>query len=321
MAIPDYETLMLPVLRLFAEGKPNVAACVPVLQRQFGISDEEAAQLIPSGRVTILQSRAHWARTYLSKAGLLVSPKRNQHVITEGGRRVLATNPERIDNETLSQFPNFTAWIEQSRQTDHNELPAADGIAPVLNQVPIDVAPIDERQTPEDAMEAASGLLDAALRDDLLSLLYQLPPRRFERVILDLLVAMGYGGGDDANSLMTKATGDGGIDGIIHEDALGLDAVYVQAKRYAPDNRIGRPDLQRFIGSLNGESASKGVFVTTSDFSRDAHEYLQKVQQRVVLINGQRLARLMIQHGVGVRVRQTYKVQGVDEDYFGEASN
>jgi len=308
---------MLPILRLFAEGAPNVAACLPALQKQFNISDEEAAQLIPSGRnTTILQSRAHWARTYLSKAGLLVSPRRNLHVITELGRQVLASNPERIDNETLSQFPGFTEWIEQSRQAEHSGRSAE---RPVRAKVSVDITPIDERQTPLDAMEAASALLDAALRDELISLLYQLSPQRFERVILDLLLAMGYGGGDLANGLMTKATGDGGIDGIIHEDALGLDAVYVQAKRYAADNKVSRPDVQRFIGSLTGEGATKGVFVTTSDSSKEAHEYLHRVQHRVVLINGQRLAQLMIQHGVGVRVRQTYKVQSVDEDYFGDA--
>lgn len=169
-------------------------------------------------------------------------------------------------------------------------------------------------------MEAAFGLLEAALRDDLLALLHQLSPQRFEQVILDLLTAMGYGGGDATRGLTTKATGDGGVDGIIHEDALGLDAVYIQAKRYAPDNRIGRPDIQRFIGSLTGESATKGVFVTTSDFSREAREYLHRVQHRVVLINGQRLARLMIQHGVGVRVRRQYVIQSVDEDYFADVT-
>jgi restriction system protein len=167
-------------------------------------------------------------------------------------------------------------------------------------------------------MEYASGLLNASLRDELLSILYQMSPQRFERVILDLLGAMGYGGGDLSRSMMTKTTGDGGVDGIIHEDALGLDAVYIQAKRYDVKNNIGRPDIQRFIGSLTGEGANKGVFVTTSDFSRDAVDYLQRVQHRVVLINGQRLARLMIQHGVGVRTRQTYLIQSVDEDYFSD---
>jgi restriction system protein len=314
MPVPDYETLMLPVLRLLASGAVNVAECVPALQKQFGISDEEAAELIPSGRTTVLQSRAHWARTYLAKAGLLTSPARNRHEVTALGKEVLASNPTRIDNDTLAKFPGFTAWIEQSRHADG-------ATSPATTSAPTDVTPIDERQTPLDAMEAASGLLDAALRDELLALLQELSPQRFERVILDLLLAMGYGGGDAANGLMTKTTGDGGIDGIIHEDALGLDAVYVQAKKYAPENKVSRPDVQRFIGSLTGEGATKGVFVTTSDFSKEAHEYLHRVQHRVVLMNGQRLARLMMQHGVGVRVRQVYRVQSVDDDYFSDASN
>ncbi|MBY4591957.1 restriction endonuclease [Rhizobium redzepovicii] len=315
MAIPDYETLMLPVLKLFGDGAPNVAACVPSLQKQFGITDDEAAELLPSGRITVLQSRAHWARTYLAKAGLLTSPKRNLHIITDLGREVLSSNPGRIDNDTLANFQGFRDWISRSRQGDGT---VGDAGNPNRETVIEDPTPIDERQTPEDAMVTAAALLDAALRDDLLALLQQLSPRRFERLILDLLIAMGYGGGDFANGMMTKATGDGGIDGIIHEDALGLDAVYVQAKRYAPDSRVSRPDVQRFIGSLTGEGATKGVFVTTSDFSKEAHEYLTRVQHRVVLINGQRLARLMIQHGVGVRVRQTYRLQSIDEDYFAD---
>ena len=159
-------------------------------------------------------------------------------------------------------------------------------------------------------------MLNAALRDELLSLLEAMSPVRFERLILDLLSAMGYGGGDLQKARMTKTSGDGGIDGIIDEDALGLDAVYIQAKRYNSDYKVGRPDLQRFVGSLTGESAAKGVFVTTSDFSRDAIEYVGRVQQRIKLINGQRLAGLMIQYGVGVRARITYTIRSVDEDYF-----
>ena len=267
MPIPDYETLMLPVLRLFADGAQNVSECLPKLREQFDISDEEAKEMLPSGRQTLLSNRAHWARTYLAKAGLLTSPKRNLHVITDLGWRVLASNPDRLDNSVLSQFEEFTDWIDQSRAGDSDKHGEGHG-APKAG--PVDITPIDERQTPEDAMEAASGLLEAALGDELLSLLHQLSPQRFEQVILDLLTAMGYGSGDSARGLTTKASGDGGIDGIIHEDALGLDAVYIQAKRYAPDNRIGRPDIQRFIGSLTGEGATKGVFVTTSDFSKEA---------------------------------------------------
>jgi restriction system protein len=171
---------------------------------------------------------------------------------------------------------------------------------------------VESSQTPEDAMATADKVLHAALADELLDM----SPQRFERVILDLLAAMGFGRGDLNRGHTTKATGDGGIDGVIHEDALGLDAVYVQAKRNAPDNRISRPDIQRFVGSLTGEGATKGVFVTTSGFSREAREYISRVRHRIVLIDGLRFARLMIQHGVGVRVRATYTIQTVDEDYF-----
>jgi restriction system protein len=315
MPLPDYETLMLPVLRLFADGAVNVAACLPSLKDQFHITEDEAAELLPSGRTTVLQSRTHWARTYLAKAGLLESPKRNLHVITPRGRQVLASDPQKIDNAFLAQFDAFTDWIETSK------VGASDSHDLAPGQMPADAMPLDEKQTPEDAMEAASGLLNAALRDELLSILHQMSPQRFERVILDLLSAMGYGGGDLSRSMMTKTTGDGGIDGIIHEDALGLDAVYIQAKRYDAKNTVGRPDVQRFIGSLTGEGANKGVFVTTSNFSSEAVSYLQRVQHRVVLINGQRLARLMIQHGVGVRTRQTYLIQSVDEDYFADITH
>lgn len=303
MTIPDYETLMLPVLKLFSSGAKNVSECLPAVKREFGITDQEAEELLPSGWVTVLQSRTHWARTYLSKAGLLESPKRNLHVITDLGRQVLAQNPQRIDNAFLDQFGSFAEWRNAANATTGSE----ETVTP---------AKIDDSQTPEDAIEAADRLLKSALRDELLALLLDLSPQRFERVILDLLAAMGFGGGNLANGHMTKTTGDGGIDGIIHEDALGLDAVYVQAKRYAPDNKVSRPDIQRFVGSLTGEGATKGVFVTTSDFSKEAQDFVTRVQHRIVLINGQRFADLMLKHGVGVRVRATYTIQTVDEDYF-----
>lgn len=294
---------------MFEAGAKNVADCVPQVKDQFGITDEEAEELLPSGRVTVLQSRTHWARTYLSKAGLLTSPKRNLHVITDRGRAVLAQNPPTIDNAFLSQFEEFEAWRERAASgsgAPAEEAPAGQGA----------VRTVEDGQTPEDAMAAADKVLRAALADELLALLLDMSPQRFERVILDLLAAMGFGKGDLSSGHVTKATGDGGIDGVIHEDALGLDAVYVQAKRYAPDNKVSRPDIQRFVGSLTGEGATKGVFVTTSGFSREAQEYISRVQHRIVLIDGLRFAHLLIQHGVGVRVRATYAIQTVDEDYF-----
>lgn len=304
MPVPDYQTMMLPVLKLFGDGAKNVSDCLPRLQQHFAITDEEANELLPSGTMTFFQNRAHWARTYLSKAGLLESPRRNVHVITEKGRNFLSTNPQVIDNRVLMKFESFNEWRNHTRE---DEL-----VEPIIGHS------IPDKQTPEDAMQSASNVLNATLRDDLLTILKDVSPVRFERLILDLLSAMGYGGGDVSNSQMTKASGDGGIDGIIHEDALGLDAVYIQAKRYAADVKVGRPAIQQFVGSLTGEGATKGVFVTTSDFSADARSYLGKVQHRIVLINGQELARLMIRHGVGVRARTTFVIKGVDEDYFSE---
>jgi restriction system protein len=315
LPVPDYETLMLPVLNLFNTGAKSVADCLPPIKQQFHISDDEAEELIPSGRTTLLANRTHWARTYLSKAGLLSSPRRNEHIITNLGKKVLAENISRIDSKYLKQFEGYRDWLEQSKVEVGITGDKASRPAP---EAPGSLKTSTSGGTPEDSMESASAMLDAAIRDELLSLLQQVSPTRFERLILDLLNAMGYGGGKLSSSALTKASGDGGIDGVISEDALGLDAVYIQAKRYAPENTVGRPAIQQFIGSLTGESANKGVFVTTSEFSKEARDYINRVQHRVVLINGQRLAQLMLQHGVGVRTRVTYLLRSIDEDYFAE---
>lgn len=307
MPIPDYQTLMLPVLRLFAEGAGNVTDCLPAIRQQFGITEAAAAELIPSGRVTLLSNRVHWARTYLSKAGLLDSPARNRHRITERGRQFLAANPDRIDNRRLEAIPEFAAW----RNTAAG---AADPLA-----APASVPGPADTQTPEDLIETAHRTLNAALRDELLTLLRSIAPDRFELLILDLLRAMGFGAGRSERAQTTRRTGDGGVDGIIHEDALGLDAVYIQAKRYGADNKVSRPAIQQFVGSLTGEGATKGVFVTTSEFSQEARSYLDRVQQRIVLIDGPRLAQLMIDHDVGVRARKAYVIRSIDEDYFAAA--
>lgn len=306
MPVPDYQTLMLPLLQLFAAGNTRVVDCLPALRKQFAITDEEAAELLPSGQMTYLTNRANWARSYLGKAGLLQSPRRGVHEITEAGKKFLTTNPTEINNKVLESFVSFSEWRAAAKQ----------GVDPE-NALPRTIKEVPE-QTPEDAIASAHAILDASLSDDLLAILRDVNPVRFERLILDLLTAMGYGGSDLGRSQMTKASGDGGIDGIIYEDALGLDAVYIQAKRYAPENKVSRPAIQQFVGSLNGEGATKGVFVTTSDFSAEAKGFLGKVQHRIVLINGQELARLMIRYGVGVRARTTYVIKGVDEDYFAD---
>jgi len=295
---------MLPVLKLFAEGKKSVPECIDDIKKQFAITDEEAEELIPSGRMTLLYNRVHWARTYLGKAGLLRSPKRGTHEITDLGKQFLAENPRQLNAKILNQFEDFRKWKEKQSTDD-----LVDGGASEKNL-------FDDEQTPEDAMQSASNLLNAALRDELVNALVQMNPTRFEAVILELLSAMGFGKGREEYGSLTPNTGDGGIDGVISEDALGLDAVYIQAKCYNPDNKVSRPDIQRFVGSLTGESATKGVFVTTSDFSKEAKAYIDRVQQRIVLINGEKLAKLMIQHDVGVRTRATYLIKSLDEDFF-----
>jgi restriction system protein len=308
MPIPDYQTLMLPILQAFGEGADTVNGCLPALRRKFDITDEEAAELLPSGQMTYLSNRANWARSYLAKAGLLSSPKRGVHLITELGRKVLAEKPERVDTKYLNRFPDFAEW----RQAYKGEVRDLKVEVSANGQTPL------EAVSPEELIQTSFAEIERALIDDLLDNLHTMHPVRFERLILDLLKAMGYGAGSFGKHEMTKTSGDGGIDGIIHEDALGLDAVYIQAKRYQAETKVGRPAIQQFIGSLTGEGATKGVFVTTSDFSAEARGYLTKVQHRVVLIGGRELARLMIRHSVGVRDRVAYVIRSVDEDYFAE---
>lgn len=311
MTIPDYETLMRPVLQCFADGATKVSDILPVLKARFDITDEEAEELIPSGRVTVLSNRAHWARTYLSKAGFLTSPKRNHHLVTEQGRQALLRFPDRIDNKVLKEVEDFTNWLDRS-QAEGKSLAQA----PLAGDNGASDSAKDRHQTPDELIAIAAAEMDAALASEVIDAVLELPSARFETLVIDLLIAMGYGGGDLERGLQTSLSGDGGIDGIINEDELGLDAVFIQAKRYAPDRKVGRPDLNAFVGSLTGEGASKGVFVTTSGFSKEAVNYVDRVQHRIVLIDGQKLARLMIKHEVGVRARRTYVVRSIDEDYF-----
>jgi restriction system protein len=294
------------MLRLIGDGQQTIADCEPDLRRQFGISDEDASTLLPSGKQTYLSNRAHWARNYLSQAGLVEAVARGRYRTTHLGDEFLATSPATVNVDTLKQFPKFLEFLGRSQ-------PKSDGSNVLVNPT----AP-PRSETPEDLLANAYAQIDASLTHELLEAVQSLSPVRFERLILDLLKAMGYGAGSFGTHQLTKTSGDGGIDGIIHEDALGLDAVYIQAKRYQAETKVGRPAIQQFIGSLTGEGATKGVFVTTSDFSAEARGYLAKVQHRVVLIGGRELARLMIRHGVGVRDRVAYVIRSVDEDYFAD---
>jgi len=307
MTVPDYQTLMLPVLRLAAETETRVADVSERIADDLGLTQAERDELLPSGRQRVLHNRIHWAKFYMSKAGLIASPARGRFIATDKGKALLATSPERIDVALLMQEPEF-------REFYRNE-----GVAAEENGIPAKpVQDTSARTTPEEQIDAAHAALKAALRDDLLQRILANSPAFFEQLIVDLLVAMGYGGSHKDAAAQLGRSGDGGVDGIVNEDRLGLDRIYVQAKRYAPGNPVGRPDVNGFVGSLVGLGATKGVFVTTSTFSQPARDYVRHLSQRVILIDGQELADLMIEHGVGVRSYRTVEFKRLDEDFFGE---
>lgn len=299
--LPTYEQLMLPVLRLIGEGKQTSAQAQPFLQKIFLLADEQMERRIPSGLQTYMTNRTHWARNHLKHAGLVEAFKRGHYRLTSAGQALLDSDPPTIDLKLLKTYPAFAAWIAK----DAVGHPAESGGKPQ-----------DTTETPQDLIDSAYTVLQDALTEELLEQLLSVTPARFEQVIVDLLIAMGYGSGRAEMGRAIGKSGDGGIDGIINEDKLGLDAVYIQAKRYKPENTIGRPVLQGFVGSLIGARARKGVFVTTSSFTKEAWHYVRGIEQRVVLIDGERLARLMIDHGVGVRTSAAYVIRRIDEDYF-----
>ena len=305
MTVPSYQDMMLPMLELVSAGKKTISDCLPALTQKFSLTPEDTQQMLPSGKQTLLSNRAHWARQYLSQAGLVVAIKRGHYEVTSAGSDLLLSHPARISIEVLRKYPKFLDFQQRSGRTSEGaDLSKTDDVSS------------PKSETPDDLIAQSFAQIENALIEELLAAVIAVSPHQFEQLIVDLLLAMGYGGGDRSMSERTRLSGDGGIDGIINEDKLGLDAVYIQAKRYAPDSKVGRPALQAFVGSLTGEGANKGVFVTTSDFSKEARDYLHKVQHRIVLINGDRLARLMIQYEVGVRARKTYVLRSVDEDYF-----
>jgi restriction system protein len=308
MPIPSMGEFLLPCLRLLAADARSTRDCLPALRVEFGLTDDEMAEMLNSGTRTRVFDRADWAVFHLLKAGLVERPERGVYRASAEGRAWLAEGKP-LDWRVIKSIPAYQAAMAEAaeRNATREALPSA-------SRTTVDLP--DE--TPEDLIERASKEAEAGLVEDVLQRLYRMNPVRFERLILDLLKAMGYGAGSFGKHEMTKTSGDGGIDGIIHEDALGLDAVYIQAKRYQAETKVGRPAIQQFIGSLTGEGATKGVFVTTSDFSAEARGYLAKVQHRVVLIGGRELARLMIRHGVGVRDRVSYVIRSVDEDYFSD---
>jgi len=298
MRIPDYQMIMLPLLRLLNDGKEYLFRdTIRMLADQFNLSESERREMLPSGQQTIFQNRVGWARTYLKKAGLVESPKRGAVRITERGVKILASNPQQIDVEFLNQFPEFIQFKNLKREK------------------PIQVRS-EQAETPEEVLENAFQSLRQSLANDLLDQIKSSPPALFEKIVVELLVSMGYGGTlKDAGQAVGKS-GDEGIDGIIKEDRLGLDIIYVQAKRWA--NTVGRPEIQKFAGALQGQRAKKGIFITAADFSKEAYDYAAKIDSKIVLIDGEELAQHMIDHNIAVSSVANYEVKRIDSDYFSD---
>jgi restriction system protein len=303
MPVPPYHAFMLSLLRIAGDGKEHkLDECLDELASEFNLSPEDRRELLPSGKQTIFENRVGWARTYLKKAGLLESPARGRFRITERGQSVLRSNPRQIDPKYLEQFPEFVAFKTIQRT------PATGDIAGDQE------SGTEGSRTPEEVMDATSQALRRTLAQELLERIKNSSPRFFEKLVVDLLVAMGYGGSRKEAGRAIGGKGDDGLDGVIDEDRLGLDKIYVQAKRWA--GTVGRPVVQALAGSLEGRGAVKGVLITTSDFSREAREYIERIQKRIVLIDGTLLAELMIDSGVGVAAVSNYQIWKIDSDYF-----
>jgi len=305
VTVPDYQTLMLPVLRAIADGQHHRLVDVrTVLAEQLGLTDEDRALKIPSGS-PVFDSRVHWAVTYMAQAGLIRRPRRAVVQLTVRGQEVLTENPVAVDNALLSRYPEFLDFKMRARDRQ----PALPGSNATL------LAQSSEKTTPREQAAHAVEESNAAIAAELLDRVRSREPTFLEQLVLRLLTAMGYGGRAGAAEHLGRV-GDQGLDGVIRQDALGLDRVYVQAKRYGADQSVGRPDIQAFVGALHGAQADRGIFITTGRFTAEALEYAQRVPARLVLIDGAQLTELMVLHNVGVQVEQTFILKRVDEDFF-----
>ncbi|MGY1640045.1 restriction endonuclease [Geodermatophilus sp. SYSU D00703] len=306
MSVPDYESLMLPVLQAVADGEPHPAAEVrALLAADLGLSEEALAQRLPSGS-PIFNSRVHWAVTYMAQAELIRRPRRGVMQITDRGRQVLGQGHERIDGAVLSQFPEFLEFKMRVRQREGDQTPSTTSATSVSSPA---------HRTPREQLVTAVEEANSAVASELLDRVRERDPSFLEQLVLRLLTAMGYGGRAGAAEHLGRG-GDQGLDGVIRQDALGLDRVYVQAKRYGTDHAVGRPEIQAFVGALHGAQADRGVFISTSRFTAEARDYADRVPARLVLIDGQRLSELMVLHNIGVQDEESFTLKRIDEDFF-----
>ena len=300
MSIPDYQTIMLPLLQHLADKKEKSSQeTFEALSEVFRLSEQEKNELLPSGNQPIFMNRIAWAKTYLKKTGFIESPKRGYYRITERGLTELKKNPKKIDNKYLSQFSEFADFVK-TRVIKHNP----------FNKD----SEVDNIRTPDEYIEDNYQQICNALANDVLDNVKKCSPYFFEKLVVELLLKMGYGGFRQEAGKITRKSADGGIDGIIKEDKLGLDTIYIQAKRW--DGTIGSPEIQKFAGALQGQRARKGVFITTSKFTKEALDFASMIENKIILIDGDTLSNLMIDYDIGVSIVNTYLIKRIDSDYF-----
>ncbi len=302
MAIPTYEELMLPLLKLLSDKNTYTnKQCNEILAKLCNITEEEKRETLPSKKSPIFYNRVNWAKTYMKKAGLVEAPKRGEVRITYLGEQLLKENPTELKSKDLERYDSFIEFTNKSNKNNST-----------VNRV----TDIEENKTPDESLEDAILKLKISLVDELLEKIHNSSFDFFERLVIDLLIKMGYGGSREEAGQATKKTADGGIDGIINEDRLGLDSIYIQAKRWK-DTMVGRPEIQKFSGALDTPGATKGVFITTSTFTKEAKEYAKNINnKKIVLIDGSQLAKFMIDFNVGVSLETVYEIKKVDSDYF-----
>ena len=308
MAVPDFQSLMMPVLIATANGEITSSDLRDRVAQSLQLTGADLSEMLPSGRQTTFANRTAWANVFLQRAGLIEKTSRGVYRATQMGLNILTEKPAKIDMAFLERFPSYVEWRQRS----------ATPVSGKPNRVDAGFHAGEPAATPEEQIGQSYRILAGALEADLLDRMREMSPGSFEQLVIDLLGKLGYGGGHPERGKATGGPGDAGLDGVINEDALGLDRVYVQAKRYGAGNKVGRPEVQSFSGSLDGVSATKGILITTGEISPAAREYAARIAKRIILIDGTELARLMVSYEIGVQVTETYKIKKIDENYFTE---
>ena len=304
MAIPTYEECMLPLMKIAEDGKEHLfREATDALINQFNLTEKEKQELLPSGSAFVVNNRIGWARTYLTKAGLLLKTKRGYFRISEEGKKLLQKEPAFINTKMLKEYDAFNEF-QTTKEPDNSENNKTEHS-------------IEQSITPHELLESGYLSIKNELADELLSTIKNISPSKFEKLVIDLLVKMGYGGSIKEAATVVGKSGDEGIDGIIKEDKLGLDVIYIQAKKW-DSGTIGRPEIQKFAGALLGKKAKKGIFITTSTFTNEAKKYVTDIDAKIILLDGKQLTELMIENNLGVSTQDVYTIKRIDSDYFEE---